>query len=174
MEAPARFGNACTAGVVGKKWFLMLCRNATSATEIRLVFAGTLQRPRRYGWSLQERCKCHGDTVGICRNAASATEIRLVFAGTLQTPKWGKWSLQEGGDTKKPERTLFSAYHSGLTSAHLTKPTDGQRNGNYQLISYSVVSSTTVASVAPDFLRERRVRPEPLRAPVAVLSMLVL
>ena len=72
-----------------------ICRNAASATEIWLAFAGMLQAPRKYGWPLQERCKRHGNTVGLCRNAASATEIRLAFAGTLQAPRKYGWPLQE-------------------------------------------------------------------------------
>ena len=52
-----------------------------------MAFAETLQTPWEYGWPLQERCKRHGNTVGLCRNAASVTEIRLAFAGTLQTPR---------------------------------------------------------------------------------------
>ena len=63
--------------------------------HIRLAFAGMLQTPREYGWHLQERCKRHGNTVGLCRNAANATEIRLAFAGTLQTPRRYGWPLQE-------------------------------------------------------------------------------
>ena len=123
------------------------CGSPANANRISVRLAGVPQTPTSFPWHLQHSCKLQNGGNGACRR---------------------------GGTYKKPERTLFSAYHSGLTSAHLTKPTDGQRNGNYQLISYSVVSSTTVASVAPDFLRERRVRPEPLRPPAAVLSMLVL
>ena len=59
-----------------------------------MAFAGTLQTPWEYGWPLQERCKRHGNTVGLCRNAASATEIRLAFAVTLQARRKYGWPLQ--------------------------------------------------------------------------------
>ena len=70
-----------------------LCRNAASATEIWLAFAGMLQAPRKYGWPLQERCKGRGDTVGLCRNAANAMGnedmigyllLEVSFAGAIK------------------------------------------------------------------------------------------
>ena len=64
-------------------------------TEFRLALATLLQRPRKTGWCLQERCKCRGKLVGVCRNAAKATENWLVFAGTLQRPRKTGWRLQE-------------------------------------------------------------------------------
>ncbi len=166
-----------------------VCAGCASPTENALAFAQAAQVPRHLPRRLRRLRKSRGECFGVCAGRASTTAFTETFAQVAQVPREileclpGTRKRQPvfrgtlrgwGGDTKKPERTLFSAYHSGLTSAHLTKPTDGQRNGNYQLISYSVVSSTTVASVAPDFLRERRVRPEPLRPPAAVLSMLVL
>ena len=58
-----------------------ICRNAASATEIRLAFAGMLQMPQRIGWPLQERCKPHGNTIGLCRNAASTVFFDLTPEG---------------------------------------------------------------------------------------------
>jgi len=59
------------------------------------VFAGLLQTSKWKKWPLQERCKRHGNTVGLCRNAASVTEIRLAFAGMLQARRKYGWPLQE-------------------------------------------------------------------------------
>ena len=71
------------------------CNTAASASKNFLVFAGTLQAPRKTFWSLQECCKYFEKLFGVCRNAASAPKNFLVFAGMLQVLRKTFWSLQE-------------------------------------------------------------------------------
>ena len=74
---------------------LDVCRNAASASKNFLVFAGTLQVPRKTFWSLQECCKCREKLSGVCRNAANAPKNFLASAGMLQMLRKTFWSLQE-------------------------------------------------------------------------------
>ena len=60
------------------------CNTAANAPKNFLVFAGTLQAPRKTFWSLQECCKCLEKLFGLCSNAANAPKNFLEFAGTLQ------------------------------------------------------------------------------------------
>ena len=86
----------------------MACRTSANVKMGEMAFAGLLQTSKWGKWHfaellqtskwekrhLQERCKRHGNTVGICRDAANATEIWLAFAGMLQTPRKYGWHLQ--------------------------------------------------------------------------------
>ena len=98
---------------------LDVCRNAASTTKNFLVFAATLQVPRKTFWRLQECCKCHEKLFGVCNTVASLTKNFLVFATPLQVPRKTFWRLRE---SRKSLEKLFSI--CGSSAEHFQKHFD--------------------------------------------------